>query len=279
MITAIVVPVDPREPLRLEQIDRTDLDAYRRLVDGHLEVISLDRPPASLYLNEEGKLLALPVNPRATALLWMQNTAFRGRDVVAGPAFIVGPADRDGYDRSTPQDLIDLLFDTKRYRVQVKAEAVDQWWRSTGQVFTGWFDAYIHGLRLAGSAADWSDVRVVPELDEDLRETWFQVGRDNPWIRSANDPPFTRNSFVGCYSIEELEARIGHGNWATGTAFYYRDLCFINQVDSGDEWLTIRYGIAFESMTLSPRVEDGSFAPLVRRLLTASKEQCQQLEY
>ncbi len=80
-------------------------------------------------------------------------------------------------------------------------------------------------------------------------------------------------------AVEDELERIGNGNWAIGTAFYYRDLCFINQVDGGDEWLTIRHGIAFESMTLEPRIEEGKFARLIRRLLAATKAQCQALTY
>ncbi|MFE6729103.1 hypothetical protein [Streptomyces californicus] len=112
-----------------------------------------------------------------------------------------------------------------------------------------------------------------------LREQWFKIGIENPWISSADDPAFTRNSFVGCFSVEELEQNIGHGNWAIGTAFYYRDLRFINQVEGGDEWLTIRHGIAFESMTLEPSIEEGNFARLIRGLLTAPKTKCQTLTY
>jgi hypothetical protein len=44
-----------------------------------------------------------------------------------------------------------------------------------------------------------------------------------------------RDSFHECYMLTALEERIGHGNWLLGTAFFYRDLCFINQVNGGDE--------------------------------------------
>ena len=99
------------------------------------------------------------------------------------------------------------------------------------------------------------------------------------WIRSAYDPPFSRDSFVGCYSIEELAEQMTGTSWTTGTAFYYRDLCFIQQVEGGDEWLTIRHGMAFESISVMPFIERGEFASLIIRLLTAAKEQCQRLEY
>ena len=278
MITAIVIPADPDQPVRQQHIEKSDLSAYRQIVGGNLEVLTLDRPPASMYVNEEGKLNRMRLNHRATTLMWVHSSAFRSRDVIVGPAFIVGPSDRHGDDKSVPDDLLALLLHTKRYRVQLQTRS-DARWSSDNQVFTDWFEAYRYAVQLTESWSVITEVRVVPELDNELRETWFKLGRANQWISSADDPPFTRGSFVGCFSVEELAEQIGHGNWTIGTAFYYRDLCFINQVDGGDEWLTIRHGIAFESMTLEPSIENDSFASLVRRLLAASKEQCLRLTY
>lgn len=278
MITAIVIPVDPGQPIRLQQLDPTDLDAYQQIIGGNLQIISLDRPPAAMYLNEEGKLSGMRVNHRATALAWVHNSDFRGTDVIVGPTLIVGPADREGDDTSVPEDLADLLTNTEQYRVQLWTES-ELRWNSDGQTFTDWPEAYRHALHLAETRYGILHVRVVPELPTDLRRAWFQIGRENAWIRDAYDPPFLIDGFVGCYSVEELEERIGHGNWSLGTSFYYRDLCFIQQVNGGDEWLTIRYGIAFESITFGPIIERGEFASLVRRLLAASEEQCQALTY
>lgn len=278
MITAIVIPVDPGQPIRLHQIDPNDLDAYQQIIGGNLQIVSLDRPPAAMYLNEEGKLNGMRVNHRATALAWVHNSDFRGSDVIVGPALIVGPTNQHGDDTSVPEDLSDLLTNTKQYRVQVRIES-DSRWNTDGEVFADWFAAYHYAVRLAETREGVEHVRVVPELDTELRRAWFQIGREYPDIREAYDPSFRIDGFVGCYSVEELEEQIGHGNWSTGTAFYYRDLCFINQIDGGDEWLTIRHGIAFESITFGPIIERGEFASLVRRLLTASKDQCQELEY
>jgi hypothetical protein len=94
-------------------------------------------------------------------------------------------------------------------------------------------------------------------------------------------------SFYGCQSLDELEERLGFCMWALGTAFYYRELCFINQVDGGDEWLTIRAfreggkvdSLAFESITFSSYIEEGRFKDLIERLLKANKEDCRRLTY
>jgi hypothetical protein len=162
--------------------------------------------------------------------------------------------------------------------MQVQTQG-DTSWNNNGRVFTDWFEAYAYGVQLAQHRTLVGEIRVVPELDDQLRQTWYQLGRANPWIKTADDPTFTRDSFVGCYSIDELAERISAASWCIGTAFYYRDLCFINQVEGGDEWLTIRHGIAFESMTLNPSIEDESFESLITRLLAASREQCEQLKY
>jgi Domain of unknown function (DUF3846) len=278
VITAIVIPADPAEPIRREQLNKHDVDAYRAIVGGPLQVLNLDRPPASIYLNDEGKLDGLPVNDRATALLWVHNAAFRGRDVICGTAFVVGVPDQHGDDTRVHEDLVELLFRTRRFCVQMWTRGGRQWSSDT-PVLTDWLQAYRYAIQLAQSFSIIEEVRVVPELDDALREQWYQLGITNPWIKEADDPPFTRNSFVGCFSLKELEDQLGFGNWSLGTAFYYRDLCFINQINGGDEWLTIRHGIAFESITFRSYIENGEFASLITRLLTASKEQCQRLEY
>jgi hypothetical protein len=114
--------------------------------------------------------------------------------------------------------------------------------------------------------------------DSRLIDSWYAVGRANHWIAQATDPPFTRRSFHRCDSLEELKERIGHGNWCLGQAFHHLDLCFINQVDGGDEWLTIRHGVAFESITFGPSIRDGTFEALIGRLPAAGERQCRRLE-
>ncbi|GAB1509829.1 DUF3846 domain-containing protein [Actinophytocola sp. KF-1] len=127
MITAIVIPVDLDQPIRQQQLNASDLDAYRQIVGGNLELVHFAEPPAGMYINDEGKLDGLPFNHRATALLWAHNSAYRDRDVVVGPAFILGPPDHRGDDTSAPDDLVNLLFNTTRYRTQVQADGTGTW--------------------------------------------------------------------------------------------------------------------------------------------------------
>jgi hypothetical protein len=115
--------------------------------------------------------------------------------------------------------------------------------------------------------------------EHDRLDLWFEAGRSNRWIALACDPPFTRNSFVECRSVEDLKDRLAFGNWTLGSAFYYQDLCFINQCDGGDEWLTIRHGVAFDSITFRWIIERGEFETMIARLLAATEQQCREGTY
>jgi hypothetical protein len=80
---------------------------------------------------------------------------------------------------------------------------------------------------------------------------WLREGQANPWIDQAVDPPFAVRRFTEFDTDGEAIQMILHGNWALGEAVVFPgDLCAINQVDGGDEWLMIRRDEpAFESVT------------------------------
>jgi hypothetical protein len=109
--------------------------------------------------------------------------------------------------------------------------------------------------------------------------TWLAVGRENLWIRRAADPLFTRCSFVVCADASELKARLAHGNWSMGQAFFLGNLCFIQQVGGGDEWLVIKETVAFESASCGHMIAIGTFDPFLARIQTASVERCKALDY
>lgn len=121
------------------------------------------------------------------------------------------------------------------------------------------------------------------EKDETWLDTWLKIGKKNWWICEADDPPFTKAMFSECKTIEYLIDRMKHGNWCLGQAFYYKDLCFINQIDGGDEWLTIRRGLSFESASCKSMIEgkrgEQYFRAWVEDCLNATDEQLRKLEY
>ena len=108
--------------------------------------------------------------------------------------------------------------------------------------------------------------------EDQLLTIWFAIGSANYWIRLAVDPPFRKASFHKCATAEDLEIHLEAGNWCLGQGFYYQNLCFINQKNGGDEWLTINDDYAFESITFENVIKQGLFKFYLDSLLSTTKE-------
>lgn len=115
--------------------------------------------------------------------------------------------------------------------------------------------------------------------EDELLNVWESIGKKNHWIRQAYDPPFDKSCLRKCNSLEELQAFIAHGNWCLGQGFYYKNICFINQIDGGDEWLAIKDNYDFESFTFHNIIKNGIFFLYMQDILSASKDECIHLRY
>lgn len=76
----------------------------------------------------------------------------------------------------------------------------------------------------------------------ELVEAWFRIGMSKPSIRKASDPPFTRDSFRNAEYTDiglMVDRILQSPYWCVGQPFYWRNVCFIDQVEGGDEWLVI----------------------------------------
>ena len=114
---------------------------------------------------------------------------------------------------------------------------------------------------------------------EELLTKWVEIGNQNWWIRESVDPTFTKKSIHFCGSDKDLEKHLADGNWCLGQGFAIDNICFINQVNGGDEWLTIKDDYSFESMTMERIIKAGEFKSLLARIRIATKEQCKNLDY
>ena len=166
LINSIVIPAEEEQPLQT-QLLTTSLEDRQELVGGLIQAIDLADPPARLYCNEEGKVLELPMNKRATLLLWAHNPAFRYRDVLVGDVYLVGPVGRHSTDTSVPDEYVERLFEARQFRVEVKQHD-DPEWHDQGARFDQWTTAYAHalgwGIGLGNRLQSRSvDVRIVPE--------------------------------------------------------------------------------------------------------------------
>lgn len=161
-IGAVVIPASEEYDVRKDDIGSSNLPDYQRRVGGLIEHIGFEQPAASMYINEEGKINELPINRRATLLLWMHNRAFRYQDVVVGDALLTGPADGKGNDTNVPDQLLQVIFDAKRFRPEVRVYG-EEGWHGNNRRFDNWAHAYSYVLDLGHRWTSVEDVRVVPE--------------------------------------------------------------------------------------------------------------------
>ena len=114
----------------------------------------------------------------------------------------------------------------------------------------------------------------------DYVQTWLTLGKRNAWIPQASDPPFTAESFTACSCDKELAQRVcdTHMSYCLGQAFYVGNICLIQQVDGGDEWLVIRDDIPFESFSCKA-IGKASLLQHLRRIRQADVDQLTNLTY
>ncbi|ODR25790.1 DUF3846 domain-containing protein [Mycolicibacterium porcinum] len=149
VIKGILVRADESVPAELVEFEQRDLKALQGFVGGWIQIVEGTNPDLSFVFNEEGKHEGLPLNRRATLMLWTYNSAFRDQDVLVGDVVIIGPPDeRTGETTGVPDELITLLFHTERYRYLVKTHPEGSW-NGNGVTYDNWVDAYNGAQSLA----------------------------------------------------------------------------------------------------------------------------------
>lgn len=103
-INVVFIPADLTLPVEVRELS-PHLGSMQQLIGGHLEVLSLYEPEATLYLDEEGKLKRRPLNQRATELVQRHSPL---REFIVGDCFISGPPDADGDETSVPAFYVEL---------------------------------------------------------------------------------------------------------------------------------------------------------------------------
>jgi hypothetical protein len=159
VIHAIQIPVDEERPLYKVAIE--DLSGMQAAVGGFIEVVDLGPLTASLIVNEEGKLMKLPINRRATLLFWLLFPSIRGRDVIAGDAIIVGHPDNQGNTTDAPKEVVDLLFETKSYKAEFQTYDDPNKFNGNMRRFEDYFEAANYALLKAQSWTSVERTRVV----------------------------------------------------------------------------------------------------------------------
>jgi hypothetical protein len=99
----------------------------------------------------------------------------------------------------------------------------------------------------------------------------YEIGMQNGWCSGkyaiadgdyiVEEDRLNKDSVCVIDTVRELIKFFKEGNWCLGQAVIHKNLCFIQQVNGGDEWLTMKEfsdGIvrSFESISFGRMIED-----------------------
>ncbi|WP_229730368.1 DUF3846 domain-containing protein [Microbacterium sorbitolivorans] len=126
------------------RFDASQPDAVRQAVGGLMEAIDLPKLGITMYVNESGFVERLPLNRRATWLLWQQVPSAWDRTYLVGDVALVGLTDDEGEDTSLPLVFEELVLGTHLLRVESRYEDNLSWWWNDET-----YDNYWEALRQA----------------------------------------------------------------------------------------------------------------------------------
>lgn len=130
-------------------------------------------------------------------------------------------------------------------------------------------------------------------VDDETRSRLVEKCQENGWLKVGGydwqDDPFLEEypyEFSRIDDIDALREYFERGNWAIRQGVVFGDLAFVNQVNGGDEWWTLkrdgRDWLAFESTSFALLIEAkgrSAFDTLVRSMQLATPAQCRSLDY
>lgn len=113
---AVKIPADGTKPAVVVD-DELTLEYLQAAVGGFIEAVNvsdvvnlypveLSAIEFTVFGNEEGKLIGLPQNDRATGLCVF---ALAVGDVIAGDVIVIGPPGPEGEETPCPQGIIEIL--------------------------------------------------------------------------------------------------------------------------------------------------------------------------
>lgn len=122
---AVIITTDGEKSV-VEFTNETSYATLKGAVDGYIEVVHLPNIKADMWVNEEGKLLALPQNPTGTAL-WVDN--YGPSDYTAGNIIITGLVDNEGETLGLSDEQVEYFLNyTKQVVVPEEDRSIYEGW-------------------------------------------------------------------------------------------------------------------------------------------------------
>lgn len=140
MVKALVIPTAEGEPITECEVNK--LEDYQAVVGGWIEPVDIPALGVTVYVHEEGLMLNLPFNPRATFLCWYFVPEARQKAMLVGPALITGLPDRSGDSTDVPSEVGAILARPGRWRVEVRTIGDPKRYRNQ-MTYSDYFEALV----------------------------------------------------------------------------------------------------------------------------------------
>lgn len=109
-IRVLVVPADEEQAPFVKELKDYDYRKGQEIVGGLIQPVDIDAQDCTVWCNEEGHPLGLPLNRRATAYLYAFAPEHRGFNVLMGDCYISGLPDDDGDTTSVPELVVGTIL-------------------------------------------------------------------------------------------------------------------------------------------------------------------------
>ncbi|QAY74241.1 DUF3846 domain-containing protein [Agromyces protaetiae] len=159
MVKALRIPADESEPIT--ELEVSKLEDYQAVVGGWIEPVDVAELGVTIYVHEEGLVLDLLFNSRATLLWWYFVPESRQKAVLVGPALIVGLPDSGGDSTDIPTHVAEMLADAGIWRVEAHVPGIDQWYANQ-RTYDDYFEALVYAMVILERWEEIDDIRVVP---------------------------------------------------------------------------------------------------------------------
>ncbi|WP_258552734.1 hypothetical protein [Paraeggerthella sp.] len=129
-------------------------------------------------------------------------------------------------------------------------------------------------------------------VDNETAEKLEKKCQENGWLMRGGydwqDDPYLEEypyEFCTASDMESLTSFFEHGNWAIRQGIVFDDLAFIQQVNGGDEWWTLKRDgdgwVDFESVSCEHIIAHSrsDFERLIASMRAASTDECVRLDY
>ena len=156
----LLIPHDEAKPVKV--IDVRTINEAMGAVSGPLERLCLGPRAEELFVNEHAIKLHIPVNRRATVLMWLWWPASRPAAHVCGDALLTGGVDKIGMPLPLDPDKIDLITKHDTYCAEFETVEAPSIYTANRRHWPDYFTAAAHAVK---TARDWTlvtDARVMP---------------------------------------------------------------------------------------------------------------------